>query len=342
MNDLVFFYPEGHEAHTGVNHPERPKRVEAIREALEDSGHWGRYPRLEPISVPEEVLSNIHTRDYLARLQAASERGGMLDAETYVTPASWQLALNAAGGAAAVTAAVWERDARRGFALCRPPGHHATANSAMGFCLMNNVAIAAEYLLQEKGAKRIAIVDIDLHHGNGTQDIFYSRGDVFFCSIHQHPLYPGTGHLNEMGNGDGEMTTANLPVPPYSGDQARTAAMDEVILPLLTRFAPEMILVSAGFDAHWLDPLGHQVATASGYGEVVGKLAAWADEHCGGRIALILEGGYNLSGNAACGLAVTQAMLGEAWSDTIGAGRIAEGEEWKGIIEQAKTLWGLP
>ena len=221
MKDLIYFYPVGHEAHFEQGHPERPDRVEAMRSALEAAGWWDIFPAVGPLDVPESVLSAVHRPDFLARLKAFSLVSRRFDADTYLTPASWDLAQKAAGGAAAVAKAVWERAAQRGYALTRPPGHHATPDRAMGFCLLNNIAIAAEYLLQTGNASRLAIVDIDLHHGNGTQDIFWRRGDVMYVSTHQYPLYPGTGHLEETGTGEGEGLTVNLPLPPYSGDTSR-------------------------------------------------------------------------------------------------------------------------
>lgn len=339
MQAIVFFYPEKHEGHSEPNHPERPERVEAIRYALEDAGIWDQYSFLPPLDVPDNVLHSIHHPDYLAQVEKASQNSQRLDMDTYITPHSWQLALNAAGGAIAVAAKVWQRDAKRGFALCRPPGHHATPNQAMGFCLINNIAAAAEYLIQMQGAKKISIIDIDLHHGNGTQDIFYQRGDVQFFSIHQSPLYPGTGHLQETGAGKGSGTTINLPFPPGSGDQARKTALNEIILPLLDQFQPEMLLISYGFDAHWRDPLGNQLASADNYGQLVAGFAEWADKHCDGKIALILEGGYDLVAAQASALAVTHALLGEAWEDTVGPAPQAESGNWQQIIDQTKQIW---
>jgi len=199
MNDLAFFYPDGHQRHYEIGHPERPERVEAIKSALKEYGYWQAYPRLEPDKISEDVLWAIHTPEYLSALEEICERGMHFDADTYTTPASWDLALNSAGGAIAIARAVWSGEAQRGFALTRPPGHHATSQRAMGFCLLNNIALAAENLIQEEGARRLAIIDLDLHHGNGTQDIFFSRGDVFYLSTHQYPHYPGTGWLNETG-----------------------------------------------------------------------------------------------------------------------------------------------
>lgn len=341
MNDLALFYPEGHEKHYEHGHPERPERVEVIRKALSDEGLWENSVLVKPVEIPENVLHTIHDKSYLASLKQASEQGHRLDMDTYITTDSWQLALNSAGGGIGVAEMVWERETKRGFALCRPPGHHATPNQAMGFCLLNNIAIAAEYLIQVKGAKKVAIIDIDLHHGNGTQDIFWSRGDVFFSSIHQFPLYPFTGKLEETGIGDGANTTANIPLPPNSGDEARIGALNEIIIPLLNNYKPEMLLISVGLDAHWRDSLGHQLASADGYGSFISKLTEWADSHSNGRISLFLEGGYDLDAGAASAVAITKALIGKQWEDPLGKSAIPEDTRWENVIQSAKEIWSL-
>jgi len=341
MEEIIYFYPEGHEEHFFPQHPERPERIEAVRTALKKRDLWDVFLKLPPLHLDERILTGIHTKKHLENIENTSQWGGHIDTDTYLTKASWKLALNAAEGGAAVADAVWKREAKRGFALTRPPGHHATATQAMGFCLLNNIAISCEYLLQEMGAQKLAVVDIDLHHGNGTQDIFYNRGDVFFVSTHQYPLYPGTGRLRETGDGDGEMMTANLPLPPYSGDHAFNAAIEEVVIPLLTLKEPEMILVSAGFDAHWRDPLGQLLISAEMYGKMIQSLAAWADANCQGRIALLMEGGYDLEGGSACAFAAVSALLGQPYHDSIGGAPWEETNRWEDVIRQAKDLWQL-
>jgi acetoin utilization deacetylase AcuC-like enzyme len=287
------------------------------------------------------VLHSVHTPAYLVLLENACKRGARLDMDTYTTPASWDLALRSAGGAAAVAQAVWQGKACTGFALTRPPGHHATIQRGMGFCLLNNIAIAAEYLLQKEGAGRLAILDLDLHHGNGTQDIFYQRVEVFYFSTHQSPFYPGTGRIEERGAGLGNGTNANLPLPPFSGDKAFQATLDELILPLLDQYNPEMLLVSVGFDTHWKDPLGSLLLSALAYGKLIEKLKHWADGKCRGRIALFLEGGYDLQAGAACAGAVVAALIGQPWQDPLGPSPRREGKDWQGVLQQAKQLWGL-
>src|SRR4030042_1361598 len=295
MEELVYFYPDGHQAHYESGHPERPERVETIRAALDNAGLWQPYPKLTPLILPTDLLESVHSPAYLNLLEMTCRRSGHLDMDTYTTSASWALAHQAAGGAAAVAASIWDGKARRGFALTRPPGHHASHGQGMGFCLLNNIAIASDFLIKKYGVSRVAIVDLDLHHGNGTQDIFWSRNDVLYISVHQSPFYPGTGHLEDVGEGDGEGWTANFPLPAGSGDTAFNTVMDELILPLLDRINPQMLLISFGYDTHWLDPLGQLLITALGYFQLIKKLCTWVDNHCGGRIGLFLEGGYDLN-----------------------------------------------
>lgn len=343
MVELTYFYNQGHEKHYEAGHPERPERVETIKAALEEHDYWHGYPKLEPVELPESVLIAIHSPDFLHALEDICSKGMHFDADTYTTPASWELAHMSAGGAAAVARAVWRGEARRGFALTRPPGHHATRQRAMGFCLLNNIALAAEYLIQEEGAARLAIVDLDLHHGNGTQDIFYSRGDVLYVSTHQYPHYPGTGWIDEVGLGEGTMTNANIPLPAYSGVSAFTRTMDEFILPLLDRFQPEMVLVSYGFDPHFDDPLGSLQLTSGGYGQLITKLVDWVENNCWGRISLCLEGGYDLRAARACSLAVVASLLGDELPPRYDQDVVNDGETevFEAILQQAKELWEL-
>lgn len=341
MRNIAFFYPQGHEAHYRWGHAERPERVEVIRRTLMESGEWHKGLQVDPENIPGAILRAAHSRELLESVRSHSDKNEDYDLDTYVTKASWQLALNAAGGAAAVARVVWRREGEVGFALTRPPGHHATRDQAMGFCLLNNIAIAAESLIQTENAKRLAIVDMDVHHGNGTQDIFWERGDVFFISTHQSPLYPGTGHLNERGGGAGEGTKVNLPLPPFSGDQAFKVAYGEIIPALLDRFEPEMILISFGFDAHWRDPLANLQVSARGYGEAVKALKEWATNNCGGRMAMLLEGGYDLDAAGACSLAVTQALLGMDSADPLGPSPQPETDRWIPVLNKAKEIWKL-
>jgi acetoin utilization deacetylase AcuC-like enzyme len=223
--------------------------------------------------------------------------------------------------------------------LTRPPGHHATSSRGMGFCLINNVAVAAEYLIREKGAKRISIIDIDLHHGNGTQDIFWYRPDVSYVSIHQAPFYPGTGAVIDIGGGEGEGATLNLPIPSQSGDIAYQTLLKEIVVPFLDGFKPEILLISFGFDTHWRDPLGSLLLSGGAINEACSILVNWAKTYCDGRVAVFLEGGYDLEAGRISGQAVTAALVGRDWDDPIGPAPAREGEAWKHTLDEAKRIW---
>lgn len=339
--ELAYYYPAGHAVHNSPGHPERPERVEAIRTALHSAGWWDPFPKLEPTTISKPIMYTVHSPAWLSQLKLISQGSGYVDINTYVTPASFDVAIRSAGGTVAVATAVWRGEAKRGFVLARPPGHHATRHHGGGFCLLNNIALATESLIQQEGAQRLAIVDLDLHHGNGTQDIFWQRGDVLYISTHQMPLYPGSGYLYETGEGLGKGATANFPLPPSSGDMAFRAVFDELVLPLLDRFAPEMLLVSFGFDTHWLDQLGSLLLSAGEYRNLITSLTEWADGQCGGRVILVLEGGYDLLAGSACGTAATAALLGLPWKDPIGPSPYVEGKNWRQMVEEAKKLFNL-
>jgi len=339
MKPIAYFYPPGHQGHYQDQHPERPERVEVIRDRLRATGHWELGSKIEAKEIGAELLRRVHSAEYLDALERLSAANQNFDGETYLTRKSWELALQAAGGAVGLVDAIWERRADKGFGFTRPPGHHATIDRAMGFCLVNNVAVAAEYLIENKQAKRIAILDVDVHHGNGTQDIFYNRADVFFTSMHQSPLYPGTGLINELGKNKGYGYTQNLPLPPYSGDEAYLSILDKLILPTLENFGAEMLLISFGFDAHWRDPLAMMQLSAQGYLEIFRRLVNFADAHCGGKLAVILEGGYDLEAGAACGQAVAQALLREEFVDELGESPQPNSKDWTQVLIEATETW---
>lgn len=341
MADVVYFYPRGHEKHFQAGHPERPERVERIKTGLKNSQLWDRFPKLEPVQVPEDVLESVHTPGYLDTLEESSSRSRNLDMDTYTTQESWPLALQAAGGGLAVARRVWEEGAEVGFALTRPPGHHATSSRGMGFCLLNNVALAAEDLIQQQGADRIAIVDVDLHHGNGTQDIFYDRGDVFYISTHQSPFYPGTGSVSETGSGQGEKRTLNIPLPAGTGDAAFKRIQEDIFHPVLARFQPQMLLISYGFDTHWRDPLGGLQLSAARIADLIEGLHRFADVHCQGRFAVFLEGGYDLKAGAECARGIVSRLIGEPWEDRLGPSPNPEGGDWKDVVQHLQQAWSL-
>jgi acetoin utilization deacetylase AcuC-like enzyme len=275
---------------TGRGHPERPARLEAVMAGVARSGLGD---ALRPSSVrpaTAEELERVHPREHLEWVQSLCERGGgAIDADTVVSTGSWAAALNAAGAGLAAAEALERGDGDAAFLALRPPGHHATPDRSMGFCLLNNVAITAA-ALAERG-RRVAVVDFDAHHGNGTQDTFFRDPRVLYVSLHQWPLYPGTGRLDDVGAGAGVGTTCNLPLPPGATGDVYLAALDTVIVPLVEHFEPDWLLLSAGFDGHRADPLTGLALSADDFGLITGRLAVLAPP---GRRIAFLEGGYDL------------------------------------------------
>ncbi len=284
---------EGCLAHFVPGHPEMPERMTAALDGLDDLKLPFLFPNVQPAD--RELLALAHSPDHVNGIQALAERGGgWIDADTFVVPASFEAAALAAGAATQALHDVVAGSCHNAIVIARPPGHHATAERAMGFCLFNSAAVAVRAAMRGQGIRRAAIIDIDVHHGNGTQDIFWRDPDVLYCSTHQFPFYPGSGGLAEMGGGPGEGTTLNVPLMAGCGDRTYLAATDEVLVPALRRFAPECILVSLGFDAHWADPLAGMNLSLEGYAGIMQKLLLAADELCDGRLVVLLEGGYDL------------------------------------------------
>ncbi len=281
---------------TSPRHPERPARLDAIEGLLHRTPLWEALAHGTPDPVGEDTLARVHDRTYIARVRdLAAAGGGYLDSDTPLSPPSFDVARRAVGGALAAVDAALRRDASVAMALIRPPGHHAGAAAGRGFCLFNNAALAARHALEEHAVGRVLILDWDVHHGNGTQEIFYRESRVVVCSFHQENWYPGTGAMEEMGEGPGEGMTINVPLPAEIGDEGYAFLWEEVALPLLRAVAPDLILISAGFDAHHADPLGGMMMTARGFGRLSRLLRDAA-----GRtpIVAVLEGGYDLDGLA--------------------------------------------
>jgi acetoin utilization deacetylase AcuC-like enzyme len=294
---LIVWSPRFAEHTPPPGHPERPERASVYRtiaEAFQDSG--GDVQEPPPASTID--LGRVHTPHHLASIEACAGRAAMLDSDTFTSPESVEVAKLAAGAALAAARHAWDQQGPA-LAMVRPPGHHAETNRAMGFCLYNNVAVAAS-ALRAAGVERIAIVDVDVHHGNGTQEIFYADGHVFYASTHQFPYYPGTGAAEERGVGAGLGATLNVPLPAGTQDAVFIGAYRETIVPALDRFRPEIILVSAGFDAHWQDPLGGLRVTTEGYATVMGLLRDAAARQSHNRVALVTEGGYHLDALREC------------------------------------------
>ena len=282
---------------TGVSHPERPERLRAITDHLDETGLTAEMTAVAARRAESEWIEQVHSPVYIRHVEEYC-RGGraIIDSmDTGISARSYDVALQAAGGALAAADAIMDGRIENAFCAVRPPGHHALRELAMGFCLFNNVAITARYLQARHQLQRVLIVDWDVHHGNGTQDAFYDDPSVFFFSIHQYPLYPGTGSSAETGVGPGEGTTLNIPMEAGRGDDDNARAYEEVLAPRVLAFRPEFILVSAGFDAHRDDPLGGMALTEAGYARLTGIVRSWAGDLCQGRMLSMLEGGYDLN-----------------------------------------------
>jgi len=284
------------EHYTGRSHPERSARIAALVDALEQYQRPG-LKRFSPrLATPEEIAL-VHDATHVDRVAAtANQHSFAFDADTPVSAQSYTTALLATGGLLTLLEAIMTHDIDNGFALVRPPGHHAERDRAMGFCLFNSAAIGAQYLRERFGLKRILVMDWDVHHGNGTQHSFYDDPGVLYVSTHQYPYYPGTGALSEVGQGQGEGYTVNLPLSPRCGNAEYQELFTDVIAPICREFDPEFVLISAGFDAHARDPLGGMEVTEAGFGAMARVLLQIARDHAQGRCAAILEGGYDLEG----------------------------------------------
>jgi acetoin utilization deacetylase AcuC-like enzyme len=293
----------------GVPHLESPKRFKAINAALNDPSLQGRWRDVAPREASPGELAWVHEPEYIARV--ASSAGKPLtsfDLDTQGTAESYDVARLCVGGVFSLLDEIWQGKGKRGFACVRPPGHHAEPGKAMGFCLFNNVALGAEYLRRTYSVRKIMIVDIDLHHGNGTQAAFYATDEVLFVSAHHFPCYPGTGNFGEVGTGKGEGYTVNVPLSRGQGDEDYGRVIYFLVNPLAQAFQPEMILVSCGFDLYLHDRLGAMRVTPDGYGLMTFFLLSIAEKVCGGRIAFVMEGGYSLRGIRECGLRVMQEL----------------------------------
>jgi acetoin utilization deacetylase AcuC-like enzyme len=295
----------------GAGHPESPNRLRAIMQQLERSGTAGRVTKIEPRKAEDEWITQIHSPSYVAALNAHQPASGRvsLDPDTSMSPGSLPAAYLAAGGALAAVDAIMHGRIEHAFCAVRPPGHHAEAARAMGFCLFNNVAIAARYVQKKYGLSRVLIVDWDVHHGNGTQHSFEQDPSVLFFSTHQYPHYPGTGGAMERGIGAGEGFTINVPMDAGDGDDEYHAIFLKVLLPAADAFKPEFVIISAGFDAHRDDPLASMGLTEGGYGDLTGIVAGIAKHHARGRLLSALEGGYNLTALSASVDAHLKALL---------------------------------
>jgi acetoin utilization deacetylase AcuC-like enzyme len=307
----LVYHPAYLEHDMGAGHPESPNRLRAIMHQLERSGTLARVTRVEPRQAEDEWITQVHTPSYVASLNRQAPTSGRvsLDPDTSMSPGSLNAAYLAAGGALAGVDAIMDGQVDQVFCAVRPPGHHAEAGRAMGFCLYNNVAIAARYVQKKYGLSRVLIVDWDVHHGNGTQHSFEDDPSVLFFSTHQYPHYPGSGWVTERGKGDGEGFTINVPMEAGEGDEEYQAVFLKSLVPAADEFKPEFVIISAGFDAHKDDPLASMGLTEAGYANLTGIVAGIATRHAKGRILSSLEGGYNLTALAASVDAHINALL---------------------------------
>lgn len=318
---------------TGRVHPERPARIAAMIEMAERL----KRPALKycaPRAASMDELTLCHGEEYVATVERTtnSERTDF-DPDTHASAETWATARLAAGGVLTAVEAVLDGAAENAFAVVRPPGHHALPGRAMGFCFFNNVAIAASWLVKIRGKRRVLILDWDVHHGNGTQDIFYESPEVLYMSTHQYPFYPGTGSLDQIGSGAGTGFTVNAPMPATFGDNEYLRIFDQLLMPIAWQFKPEFVLISAGFDAHFRDPLGGMRITEGGFLAMTRRLQRLADECCEGKIVAALEGGYDLRALAECGRTVID-ELGRDGDEQVNEAK--DGQRAEPIIQRAR------
>ncbi|MFB3787056.1 MAG: histone deacetylase [bacterium] len=307
---LGVIYSERFKEHDTGRHVENAHRMDAIVSLLKKSLPPMAVTWMDPRLASEEELAWIHKKSYIQSIKELAARGGgAVDPDTIVSPASFEIARLSAGAGFTGLDAIFHKKNRRVFVVSRPPGHHALPSVAMGFCLFNNIALAARYAQKRHGIERILILDWDIHHGNGTQAVFYEDPTVFFISTHQHPLYPGTGFTHETGEGPGKGFTRNLPFPPLTDPEKIIQAVKETLDDVVPRFKPDLLLISAGFDGHREDPLGNWRLEEKHYTALTDLAREHANRHCGGRIVSFLEGGYNLTALANSCLTHCQSLL---------------------------------
>jgi acetoin utilization deacetylase AcuC-like enzyme len=300
VNTAVYYSPTFLEHNPGPDHPEVSKRLKVITAELARSGllESGKCAYIQPKPARREDLTLVHENDYVELIRkTCAAGGGVIDlGDTVVSPRSYDVAILAAGALIDAVSLVANRKAKNAFALVRPPGHHAGIYYALGFCLFNNAAIGASHLLNRLAFNRILIVDIDAHHGNGTQEIFYGTDRVLYVSLHEDPIgFPGTGFIDEIGEGRGLGYTVNIPLPFRTDNTAYQRALDEIVIPIASQYRPEFMLISAGFDGHYTDPVGDLALSTKSYEETFAKLVALANQLCDGRLVATLEGGYSLN-----------------------------------------------
>ncbi|WP_457591594.1 histone deacetylase family protein [Geoglobus sp.] len=337
MKTGIVYHPKYLEHEQSPTHPERRERLAYTVDQLMEEGVFDmeNIVLLEPFEASLEDVLEVHTPEYVEFLRRESERGGFIDFDTNIPVGLFSVAMLAAGGAIRAAQAVLDGEVDNAFAMIRPPGHHAKPHTGAGFCYLNNMAIMVRWL-QKHGCERIAILDWDAHHGDGTQEIFYEDDSVLFISTHQMPLYPGTGYPYEVGTGRGEGYTVNIPLPPGTSDEGYEYVFDNVIEPVVREFDPDFIAISAGQDNHFTDPITGLALTAKGYGEIMKRAVELASDLCGGRLVAILEGGYSVEQALPyTNLAIISAMAG------LDISHIREPEEYLAELRWRKKSYAM-
>jgi len=323
---LLIYHPFYLEHSNPQGHPEQSRRLSASYELLKKESLLSKLRKIAPSEAAEEIICGVHSGQYVKQVKEIAESGGgYIDADTFVSPASYRAARLAVGGVLSAVDNVLGGESRRAFCLLRPPGHHATAQIGMGFCIFNNLAVGAKYALEKYRISRILIVDWDAHHGNGIQDIFYDSPNVLYISLHQYPLYPGTGALDEVGRGEGQGHNVNIPLPAGSGDEIFREAFLRIITPIASQFKPQLVMVAAGYDGHFADPLASLALTDAGYARMTKEILSLAVSS-GGRVVFSLEGGYELD-------ALSRSIL--ATIDKLVTVRNDEGPESSDVFKEA-------
>ena len=329
---------------TGL-HCETASRLTTTMLRLKSSGTMDKLVSIQPQAATVEQIARVHSPSYIAGVESFVKRGGgyLDDGDTVASPASYEAAIYAAGGVIDAVDAVMSNKTTYAFALVRPPGHHAVHSAAMGFCIFNNIAIAARDAITKYNLERVLIADFDVHHGNGTQDAFYSESSVLYFSTHQYPFYPGSGAVDEIGSNEGEGYTVNVPMPGGCGDAEHIRAFEEVLVPVARRYNPQLILVSAGYDAHWADSISSMQVTTTGYAKMTAILKSLADELCGSKLVFALEGGYNVEALAESVDATLNVLLGSTKTyDTAGKPRRSwEPPDAEDLFRSIKATHGL-
>ena len=340
----AYLTDESFTQHDFPQHPEHAGRIEAVWQQLKAAGLSDQLLQIAPSPATDEQILSVHTEEHLQRLVAVSQGDRMvrLDPDTYALPVSLEVARLAAGAVIGAVDAVLSGRADNALAIVRPPGHHATADRQMGFCLLNNIAIAARQAQSQHGIEKALILDYDVHHGNGSNDIFYADPTVMFISTHQYPFYPGSGALYEIGEDEGRGATINIPLSAGHGDASYRQLFADIVRPAIERFDPDLMLISAGFDAHWVDPLASMQLTLAGYDHLARECIRMAEGLCAGRIVFVMEGGYDLAALAQGWCNIARALLDQDdISDPYGSPRSRTISEFQPLIDELRRIHGL-